>query len=266
MNLYKYETHIHTSQGSACSSWRASSIVERLHECGYSGCFITDHFFNGNTAVDRRLPWDIKVHLFCQGYEEAKKRGDELGFDVWLGWEFANNGTEFLTYGLDKQFLLDHPEIMDMPLEVYADFIHANGGFVVQAHPFREAGYIPAIRLYPHCVDGAEAINCGNAPEFNERAQWYCKSFGITQTGGTDAHHIWSYHSGGIALDEKLTCPNDYLERLRANNITQVLSPNGQAHLPWPNEDIWQGVVRNDINLLPEELKKRATEFYAQTK
>ncbi len=257
MELYRYETHIHTSQGSDCSQWDGASIVERLHELGYSGCFITDHFFNGNTAVDRSLPWDVKIHLFCQGYEAAKKKGDELGFQVFFGWEFAMHGTEFLTYGLDKQFLLDHPEIMEMPLDRYSDFIHQHGGFVVHAHPFREAGYIPMIRLYPHHVDGIEAVNCGNAPIFNERAKWYGESFGIPMTGGTDAHHLWGYHSGGIALDEKLSCAHDYLDRLRSGRITKILEPSNVAHLPWP-EDAWNRAIRNSIELLDDELKEKA--------
>ncbi len=257
MKLYKYETHIHTSQGSDCSHWSGDSIVERLHELGYSGCFITDHFFNGNTAVDRSLPWDVKINLFCQGYEAAKKKGDELGFQVFFGWEFAMNGTEFLTYGLDKQFLLDNPQIMEMPLDKYADFIHEKGGFVVHAHPFREAGYISVIRLYPHHVDGVEVINCGNAPQFNERAKWYAKAYDIPMTGGTDAHHLWGYHSGGIALDEKLADAKDYLNRLREGRITQIREPSRDAHLPWPpNSESY--AVRNSIDLLPDELKERA--------
>ncbi len=262
MALYKYETHIHTSQGSGCSMWRGSAIAERLHELGYSGVFITDHFFNGNSCVDRSLPWDVKVHLHCQGYEEAKKRGDELGLDVWLGWEFAYRGTEFLTYGLDKQFLLDNPQIMEMSLERYADFVHEKGGFVVQAHPFRQAGYIPCIRLYPDKVDGIEAINCGNSPDANERAQWYAKSFGLPMTGGSDAHHVWAYASGGIGVEEKFTCPHDYLKALQNGGIAKIYEPSRDAHLPWPS-DADKYTIRHDIELLPDELKAKAKAHYA---
>lgn len=265
MELYKYDTHIHTSQGSACSSWKGSDIVDRLHELGYSGCFITDHFFNGNSAVDRSLPWDVKIHLFCQGYEDAKRRGDEIGFRVFFGWEFAMHGTEFLTYGLDKQFLLQNPQIMEMPLDKYADFVHENGGFIVHAHPFREAWYIPLVRLYPRSVDGIEAVNCGNSPEQNERAQWYGKSYSIPMTGGTDAHNLWNYHSGGIALEEKLTCAHDYLDRLRSGGITKILQPSDTAHLPWP-EDAWKDCVRCDINLLNDEMKQKALRAYEEMK
>ena len=90
MSLYKYETHMHTSQGSDCSSTSGAKMVERLHALGYAGCFITDHFFGGNTAVNRdlaKLGWETRVRLFCQGYDDAKRRGDELGFQVFFGLE-----------------------------------------------------------------------------------------------------------------------------------------------------------------------------------
>ena len=254
--LYKYETHLHTSQGSACSTTPGSKMVERLYDLGYSGCFITDHFFGGNTAVDRSLPWELKVRLFCQGYEDAKRRGDELGFDVFFGLEYGWNSTEFLTYGIDMQFLLDHPEIDNMPIDTFAELVHQNGGFVVHAHPFREAGYIRVIRLYPRCIDGVEVYNCGNSDQsFNERAECYAKSYGIPMTGGSDAHHYWNHPGGGIALDEKLTSPHDYLERLRSGRITEILKRDDSHNLPWP-ENQWEHTVRPDISKLPPDVIK----------
>ncbi len=255
MPLYKYETHMHTSQGSACSSCSGAEMVERLYELGYTGCFITDHFFGGNTAVDRSLPWDVKIHLFCQGYEDAKRRGDELGIQVFFGLEFGWFGTEFLTYGVDKQFLLDHPEIEHMEIDRFAGLVHQNGGFVVHAHPFREAPYLRGIRLYPRCVDGVEAVNAShNGSEFNDRAAAYAKSYGLPITGGSDAHHIWNHPQGGILLEEKLSEPADYLEQMKSGGIVKILERDDSRSLPWP-EDAWSHAVRPDIELLPEELK-----------
>ena len=257
MDLYKYETHMHTSQGSACSSCSGAKMVERLHELGYAGCFVTDHFFGGNTAVDRSLPWDIKVHMCCQGYEDAKRRGDELGLQVFFGIEYGWYSTEFLTYGIDKQFLLDHPEIDNMELDRFADLVHENGGFLVHAHPFREAAYIRYIRLYPHCVDGVEIYNCGNFDQaFNDRAKIYAESYGLPMTGGSDAHHYWNHPGGGIALDEKLKDAHDYLDRLKAGRITQILERDEALSLPWP-QDSQKETVRPKAELLPPELQEK---------
>lgn len=261
--LYKYETHMHTSQGSACSPCSGAAMVEGLKEFGYTGCFITDHFFGGNTAVDRRLPWEIKVHLFCQGYEDAKRRGDEIGVDVFFGWEFGRHGTEFLTYGLDKQFLLDHPEIDWIDLPKYADLVHENGGFLVHAHPFREASYLDTIRLFPRCVDGVEAFNVSQDPDFNLRAKWYAESYGLPVTGGSDAHSAWGFNGGGIALDEKLESPADYLNRLREGRITKILERSDEYMRPRP-ENLDEITVRPDISLLPDDLRAEAERFYSK--
>ncbi len=248
--LFKYETHMHTSQGSACSSCSGAKMVERLYELGYSGCFITDHFFGGNTAVDRSLPWETKVRLFCQGYEDAKRRGDELGLDVFFGLEYGWFSTEFLTYGIDMEFLLAHPEIDNMPLDRFAALVHENGGFLVHAHPFREADYISVIRLYPHAVDAVEAVNASHVnPAFDARARFYAESYGLPATGGSDAHHIWNHPGGGIALDEKLSSPADYLERLKSGRITKILERDESVALPWP-ADMWKDAVRPDMSLL----------------
>ncbi len=262
--LYRYETHLHTSQGSLCACSSGAQQVEHLKACGYSGCFVTDHFFGGNTAVDRRLPWDIKIHLFCQGYEDAKRRGDEIGFDVFLGWEFGRHGTEFLTYGLDKQFLLDHPEIDNIELPQYAELVHECGGFMVHAHPFREAGYLNnTIRLFPRCVDAVEAVNASHWDnEFNDRAKQYAESYGLPMTGGSDTHSVYNYVGGGIALDEKLSSAHDYLSRLKSGRITEIFERNEEFKIPFPQDDVWGKAIRPDISLLDDELRQRAQEFY----
>mgnify|MGYP000842334657 CR=1 FL=1 len=54
--MYKYELHCHTAKVSACSRMGAEELVELYLENGYDGIFVTDHFLNGNTTVDRRLP------------------------------------------------------------------------------------------------------------------------------------------------------------------------------------------------------------------
>ena len=263
MALFKYETHLHTSEGSACGNWNAEVAVRRLHELGYSGCFVTDHFLNSNTSVDTRLPWDIQVNLFCQGYEKAKKVGDELGFDVWFGWEFSWNCADFLTYGLDKQFLLNHPNVIHMAPDEYIDLVHKCGGFVVQAHPFRDRGYISGLHIYFKHVDGIEAINCGNDPIANERAIWFADSCGLPKTGGSDAHHLWWYKAGGIVLEEKLSCPNDYLNCMREGKIQKILEGDSSCHVECP-EDSDCLIIRNDIKLLPEDLRIRAEQWYKE--
>lgn len=255
---FKYETHMHTSQGSDCSSTSGSEMVRRLHALGYAGCFITDHFFGGNTAVNgdlRKLPWEARIRLFCQGYDDAKRAGDELGFQVFFGLEFGWRATEFLTYGIDMQFLIDHPEIENMPLPEFSDLVHACGGFVIHAHPFREADYISTIRLFPHKVDGAEVYNCNNRDEYNARARWYAESYGIPATGGSDSHHWWCHPNGGVEVEKKFESPFDYLEAVRAGSV-KILARDHSTDLD-PGENPWKNCVRPNLELLPKGLLKK---------
>lgn len=68
---YIYDTHVHTSESSACAKLSGSEQARNYKERGYTGIIITDHFFNGNTTVPQKASWEERVTLFCKGYEEA---------------------------------------------------------------------------------------------------------------------------------------------------------------------------------------------------
>lgn len=54
---YLYETHLHTMEGSACAHCSGEEMAKACKAAGYTGIFVTDHNWGGNTAVNRRLPW-----------------------------------------------------------------------------------------------------------------------------------------------------------------------------------------------------------------
>ena len=97
---FKYETHMHTSEVSACAVSPAAEQVRAYSARGYAGVIVTDHFINGFSTCPGKLPWDKKMKHIVSGYELAKKAGDKYGMDVFLGWEFTIRGSDFLTYGL----------------------------------------------------------------------------------------------------------------------------------------------------------------------
>ncbi len=214
---YLYETHMHTSECSACGAGSGAEMAGVYAAAGYTGVIVTDHFFYGNTAVDRRLPWSQWVEKFCLGYEHVKAEGDKLGLQVFFGWESCYGGTEFLVYGPDKEWLLTHPEIRDATVEEQIDLVHEAGGIVCQAHPFREADYISEIRLFPDHVDAVEGINASHSslvkktrnPEFNDRAIKYAKENHLPMTAGSDQHStqmLW----GGMVFPRKLADIHDF--------------------------------------------------------
>ena len=214
---FAYETHMHTKQGSRCGSASGADMAKAYKEAGYTGIIITDHFFYGNTAPDRDLPWADWVMEYCKGYEDAKECGDKIGLDVFFGWESGYNGTEFLVYGLDKEWLLAHPEIRDASIPEQFELVHRYGGMVIHAHPFREENYIPEVRLFPEYVDGVEQINMAHFHKknitdgymFNQKAEQYAKEHDFPVTGGSDMHstNLWF---GGMAFNRRLENIFDY--------------------------------------------------------
>ena len=232
MKKYLYETHMHTSEGSACAHADGANMARAYAEKGYTGIIITDHFFYGNTAADRRLGWHDWVEQFCLGYEHAKAEGDKLGLQVFFGWESGYDGTEFLIYGPDKEWLLKHPEIRDATVQEQFALIHEAGGIVSHAHPFREAPYIKEIRLFPEYVDAVEGINASHSSfamrpdewheEYNERALAYAKEHNLPLTAGSDQHST-KMICGGMLFPRRLADIHEFTRAVMAGEACGLL-------------------------------------------
>ena len=230
---YLYETHLHTAGVSRCAISKGSDYIAGYMEMGYSGIIVTDHFFNGNTALPRKLPWNEWVNRFYHGYEEAKEEGDRRGFDVFFGWEETFDGCDdYLVYGLDKSWLLAHPEVRSWTRGEQYKAVKEAGGCVVQAHPFRQRFYIPRIILSPYCVDGVEAANGGHEDvSYDALAYRYANKIGKTVTSGTDIHDASSIYYGelfGVYFNEKLNSIDDYVKRICNNEVDGIKTEEGR--------------------------------------
>lgn len=220
---YLYETHLHTSQASACAGCTGAEMARACKEAGYTGIIVTDHNWGGNTSVNRHMPWKDWVNEFYRGYEDARHTGDKIGLDVFPGYEAGYQGTEFLIYGIDKELMLARPELRGAGVERQLTIIHEAGGMVIHAHPFREEYYIPEIRLYPEYVDGVEGINathsntrsCShNEPVFDEKAIAYAAKHGLPITAGSDIHTT-ALLGGGMAFRRRLTSVEDFIRAVK---------------------------------------------------
>jgi hypothetical protein len=213
---YRYETHLHTKEASACAGSTGAEMVRAHYRAGYSGMIVTDHFFNGNSSIPSHLPWAERVELFCRGYENALEEAKKLDFRVFFGWEYSDSGADFLTYGLDKDFLLANPDMLSWPTEKYLRIVREHGGFVSQAHPYREAWYIKSIRVFPEHVDAVEVRNASNMdPLYDERALEMANKYSLYQTGGSDTHFAEILHGSGMEFDHELTSIGDFIRSVK---------------------------------------------------
>ncbi len=208
---YVYETHLHTIEASACSRTPGADYIDYMKDLGYSGFIVTDHFFTGNTCIPADLPWAERVKRYCSGYHHAlEKAGDD--FTVLFGVEYNFRGDEFLLYGIDEDWLLDHPDFTerDDRNKVY-DMVHEAGGIMIQAHPYRERGYLSDINITPSACDGIECYNAANPDHQNALAYMYGRERGFKMTGGSDIHYFDQPDMGGTAFDHPIKTIEEFV-------------------------------------------------------
>ena len=201
---------------------------------GYSGIVVTDHFCRGNTAVSPRLPWKEWVKQFCRGYEEARNEGERRGFDVFFGWEETFDGCDdYLVYGLDREWLLDHPEARTWSRGEQHRAVRAAGGCVVHAHPFRQHYWIKRVVLSTGCVDAVEAVNLGNHERsYDALAMRYARRLGLPATAGSDIHDAGRARGenvAGVYVEEKLSRVGDFVAAILGGKISGLKAEGGRC-------------------------------------
>ena len=225
---YKYEMHCHDCLCSKCAHDTPEDMVRAYQNAGYSGMVFTNHFLKGNTAVDKALPWEEKVSQYYNAYLRATAAVEGDHFHVFFGLEHNyGDGKEVLTYGIDLNFLLAHPDIDLLPLEDYSRLVHEAGGFISQAHPFRKAWFINENVLpKPKCLDAVESFNFFNTPEENARAVEFAAANGLYQTSGGDVHECDSQGIGqaGMAFENEISTAQELVSALKNHLGKQIVA------------------------------------------
>lgn len=220
--MYKYETHLHTYPVSRCARASVRETLEFYKEQDYDGVFITNHFLDGNVNVSPDLPYKERLDFFFSDYDEGCRIGAEIGLKVFLGVELAHGGTDFLIYGLDREWYYENPQIMDMEKSEELPFMMEAGALVIQAHPYREADYIDHIRLYPRCVHGVEVQNACRKDGENKMAEIYAKHYNLLRFAGTDNHVAGEKRElAGMCSERPITDERDFVNAIK----------NGELHI-----------------------------------
>lgn len=225
--MYKFEIHLHTSACSACGVSTAQEMIDAAYEHGYSGIVITNHFYNGNSSVNRELAWEEFVKAYADDYENAKEYGKKKGILVFFGIEEAySRGKEMLIYGISPQVFADCPEFKDMTLKEKSEFVHRNGGITVCAHPFRNRAYIPNPDFPPDadCFDAIECYNHFNQPEENTKAFVFARNENLLMTSGCDIHNAKDFGKAGIAFYEEVTSYEQFINLFK-NGEYKLITP-----------------------------------------
>ena len=106
-------------------------------------------------------------------------------------------------------------EILNL-VEEYCDRVHAYGGYVAQAHPYRMRPDIDETwQPFIHCLDGIEVYNACNDDLSNERARAFCEANGLIAVAGSDAHSANVTGRAGIMCRERLRTEQALAQVLR---------------------------------------------------
>lgn len=223
--MYFYEIHLHTAETSRCGRCPAAEMVRDYKERGFSGVVITDHFVNGNSYAARwcspELSWKERMDVFVKGYNEAAKAGKEYGIDVWFGWEYTYLGTgeDYLILSTKpEQLYTDFVDCDKLDIESFCAKVHAAGGFIVRAHPYREAEYmkVMCIERPGLDIDAVEGYNAGNEKElYNERAVAFAKRENKPITAGSDTHNTSTNAQYYIGFEKKAADIRELCDMIR---------------------------------------------------
>ena len=228
-HTFKYEMHLHTAACSGCARSTGESFVLRAKKLGFAGFVITNHFYHGNSAVDRSLPWKDFVGAYAEDYENTKKIAQDYDLDVFFGFEegYGENGYHYLVYGLSPDTVASAPEFPEMSLTELYDFVHKNGGFATFAHPYRDiVSALGEKDPYPDMRygDAIEVYNAGNSEESNRLAREYAERTGVQTVSGSDTHNINSFGQGGLAFRKRLYTPENLVENLFAKRYNIIIA------------------------------------------
>ena len=221
--MYKTEPHIHTGEISNCGKVEAAEIVRLYAKAGYHTLFIADHINGANFGRWTDLGWAEKVDRHREGYEAARRAGDELGVCVLYCAEIAfrydsETINDYLVYGFDRDFLIGLEEYYGTSIEKFYPYAKEHGVTVIQAHPFRR-GCVPT----PDFVDGVEVYN-GHPRHTNnnDKAQALAKERGLLMTAGSDFHIATDVAGACVMTEEPIRSAEDYIAAIKSGKATLV--------------------------------------------
>ncbi len=214
------DLHAHTSGISTCCRVPAPDIIRAAQETGIDGIVLCNHYQRGYV---RNNDCAAFAKRYTDEYEYTKSCGDAVGFRVLYGMELTmekHGGAHILVYGLDLSFTLEHPELFALTMEELYTLVKANGGAVVQAHPFRNGKDMLQNLAY---LDGVEANShpLYDATHF-DRLTDIAHGAGLILTSGGDFHADTHRPHCGTYLPETVTNTKELADYLCSVNEIEL--------------------------------------------
>ncbi len=191
----KIDLHCHTKY-SLDNDFEPEQLILEAVQKGLDGICITDHF-----SV------------------EASKSIDEIkipeGFKVFRGVEISTTLGHMLAYGLTDDAWNIWGRIFQLDTRQVVVSVRRSGGICVPAHPFRPVESMADFAFDPSLFDAVEAMNGGNLPEWNEKADKKAGVIHIPRIGGSDCHGPGKVGRAYTVFDNPVETLADLIEEIR---------------------------------------------------
>ncbi len=209
----RLDLHVH-SEHSPDSKMRLEAIVGQLGRAGLSGFALTDHNSVRGHAELHELQRRNPAYLFVPGVEVSTAEG------------------HLLAYGVAS------PPPPHRPISDTIDWVRANGGEAVLAHPFRRSHGVGRRVAETVDVRAIEVRNGHNSELANAWAEFVASERGLGHTGGSDAHAPRDVGRASTLVRETADSVDDLLEDIHANRTLAEgisLTPWGQVRVTLRN-------------------------------
>lgn len=228
--MYKTELHIHTRESSRYSKISAKNILKVYKKNKYSTIVTTDHLYSkdmGEYKKSNIKKWRRQIDKVCFGNEKMKLLNEKLGYGLNILFSIEltlkETDSDYLVYGITKEFLYDNEKIYDLTLKQLHKLCKDNNFLLIQAHPFRDN----IKRAEFEDVDGYEGYNgCKDEESRNFKALNYGINSGKLITSGSDAHRKYDTCSGGIQTKDEIKSIEELIHVLRYENIIHIKDGN----------------------------------------
>ena len=222
------DMHAHSSGISPCCRIPYSQTLQQALQYGMDGVVLTNHYQKSYT---RETGLDAFVEKYIAEYEAARKYGGEIGCRVFFGVEVTMErypNVHMLLYGVGPEFLRANPGLFDCTQRELYELVKANGGLLIQAHPFRNGATVLDTAL----LDGVE-INCHPlyGKSYSAELLQIARREGLMVTCGGDYHADTYRPKCGMVLPERVEDHRDLRDYLLSDADRQlcIQEPNCDA-------------------------------------